>query len=242
MPTIANVVKILTASPKPVICLDTCDILEVVQCLDWEKSDSNTPRMASCVEPVRRLLDKLYTDANFSQLVITDLVHIEWNQNIGGIRKKAEAFIKKIDDIVKQTSNAAGFVRTFLPVYPPLVGSTLVADLVDLSTELLNQATRLNLDNALNKRAIERVKKKERPSHDGHVKDSINFEHYLELARCLRAGGYTEEVVFVSKNKKDYWKGDYPQIHPDLKTQIDDPTAKIKFFGSIEAALGYLNI
>ncbi len=34
MPPITTVVAQLLADPKPVICLDTCDILEVVQCLD----------------------------------------------------------------------------------------------------------------------------------------------------------------------------------------------------------------
>ena len=36
MPPIAAVVAQLTAAPKPVICLDTCDILEIVQCVGWE--------------------------------------------------------------------------------------------------------------------------------------------------------------------------------------------------------------
>ena len=242
MPTIAHVANALNAAPKPVICLDTCDILEVVQCLGWEKSDGNTPRKVTCIESVRQLLDQLAADPNRVQLVITDLVHTEWTQNIPGIREQAEVFVKKIDAIVGQTYLAAGFAGTLLPVYPPLVGSTLVADLVDLSTELLNQAIRLDLDDALNDLAIARVIKKHRPSHDGHIKDSINFEHYLDLARHLRAGGFAEEVIFVSKNGKDFWNGKRAEIHPDLKPQIDDPAVKLGFFGSITAALGHLKI
>ena len=242
MPTIAHVAKILNAAPKPVICLDTCDILEIVQCLDWEKSDGNTPRAVSCIEPVRRLLNKLAADPSRAQLAIADLVHTEWNQNIASVRAKSEAFIKKIDDIVGRSIEAARFTGTLLPVYSPLAGSTLIADLIALSTELLNQAIKLDLDDALNDLAIMRVINKRRPSHDGHIKDSINLEHYLELARCLRAGGFAGKIVFVSKNRKDYWNGDNPQIHPDLKAQIDDPAVKLEFFGSIKAALGYLGI
>ena len=159
MPTIAHVANALNATPKPVICLDTCDILEVVQCLGWEKSDGNTPRKVACIESVRQLLDQLAADPNRAQLVITDLVHTEWEQNIRGIRTQAEAFIEKIDDIVGQSSRAAGFAETLLPLYLPLSGSTLVADLVHLSTKLLNQAVRLDLDDALNDLAIVRVKK-----------------------------------------------------------------------------------
>jgi hypothetical protein len=83
---------------------------------------------------------------------------------------------------------------------------------------------------------------KHRPSHDGHIKDSINFEHYLELARRLRAGGFAEEVIFVSKNRKDYWNGESPQIHPDLHLQINGTAVQLGFFGSIAAALGFMGI
>jgi hypothetical protein len=242
MPVIAHVEGVLNAAPKPVICLDTCDILEVVQCLDWEKPGSNTPRSTSCIEPVRRLLETLTANPDRAQLIITDLVHTEWSQNIAGIRTKAEEFINKIDDIVERPHQAAGFAGTLLPVYPPLAGSTLVADLVALSTALLNQATRLVLDDALIDLALARVMGKHRPSHDGHIKDSINFEHYLELARRLRAGGFADEVIFVSKNRKDYWNGENPHIHPDLHPQINDPAVQLRFFGSIVAALGFLGI
>lgn len=112
MPVIAHVEGVLNAAPKPVICLDTCDILEVVQCLDWEKSGGNTPRAVSCIEPVRRLLNTLTANPNRAQLIITDLVHTEWSQNIAGIRTKAEEFINKIDDIVARPYQAAGFAGT----------------------------------------------------------------------------------------------------------------------------------
>ncbi len=224
MPVIAHVEGVLNAAPKPVICLDTCDILEVVQCLDWEKSGGNTPRAVSCIEPVRRLLNTLTANPNRAQLIITDLVHTEWSQNIAGIRTKAEEFINKIDDIVARPYQAAGFAGTLLPIYPPLAGSTLVADLVALSTALLNQATRLVLDDALIDLALARVM------------------DYLELARRLRAGGFAEEVIFVSKNRKDYWNGENPHIHPDLHPQINDPAVQLRFFGSIVAALGFLGI
>ena len=227
MPAIAHVADDLNAAPKPVICLDTCDILEVVQCLDWEKSGGNTPRVVSCIEPVRRLLNTLTVNPDRAQLIITDLVHTEWSQNIAGIGTKAEEFINKIDDIVGRPYQAAGFAGTLLPIYPPLAGSTLVADLVALSTALLNQATRLILDDSLIDLALARVMGKHRPSHDGHIKDSINFEHYLELARRLRAGGFAEEVVFVSKNRKDYWNGENPHIHPDLHPQINDSAVQL---------------
>src|SRR6266566_2464811 len=107
MPSMAAVTAQLIAGPqKPVICLDTCDILEVVQCLDWEKE--RTPRSVTCIEPVRRLLNALAADPNRAQVVITDLIHHEWTQNIAAIEQKAKDFLAKIDTILGYPYQAAG--------------------------------------------------------------------------------------------------------------------------------------
>jgi PIN domain len=245
MSAIAAVAGDLLAAPKPAICLDTCDILEVVQCLDWERwegKERNVVRPVTCIEPVGRLLNTLTVDPNRAKVVITDLVHREWNQNIAGIQQKASYFLAKVDDIVGKPSQAAGLAGTVLPVYPSLAASTLVADLVALSSALLNQSVRLDLEAALIQRALDRVMNKQRPSHDGHIKDSINFEHYLEFARHLRANGFADNVIFVSKNRKDYWSGDTGRIHPELEPEITDPAVQIRFYGNLHAALGFLHI
>jgi hypothetical protein len=241
MPAIAVVAaQLIAGPPKPVICLDTCDILEVVQCLDWEKE--RTPRSVSCIEPARRLLSFLAVDPHRAQVVITDLVHHEWTQNIAAIEQKARDFLAKIDNIVGYPYQAAALAGTVLAVAPSLSASALVADLASLSTNLLGQAVRLDLEDPQIRLALDRVLSKRRPSHEGHIKDSINFEHYLELARRLRAGGFMEDVVFVSKNRRDYWEPGTTQILHELLPEINDPAVRITFFASLAAALGPLGI
>ena len=240
MPSIADVVTMLVADPKPVVCLDACDILEVVQCLGWETQF--TARNTDCVAGARHLLTALTTDPNRAIVVITELVAIEWNQNIAKIRTNAIRFLSEVDDIVHRSYRAAVRAGITLQAYTDISASLLVDNLVELSKALLNQATRIDLEDTGIKLAVERVKAKLRPSHDGHIKDSIHFEHYLELARRLRSAGFAEECIFVSKNKKDFWNGPHPSIHIDLASEIDDPAVGIRFFGSIEAAIGHLHL
>ncbi len=90
MPSIAAVVRQLTAALKPVICLDTCDILEIVECLNWIKPGE--PRKATCVEAAQRLVGTLDTDPDRAQVIITELVATEWGQNIADIRTDAARF------------------------------------------------------------------------------------------------------------------------------------------------------
>jgi hypothetical protein len=40
----------------------------------------------------------------------------------------------------------------------------------------------------------------------------------------------------------DFWNGQQPSIHPDLAPETDDPAVRIRFFGSLEAALGHLHL
>ncbi len=56
------------------------------------------------------------------------------------------------------------------------------------------------------------------------------------------AGGFTEEVIFVSKNKSDYGELDTPRIHHDLLPEIEDPAVRITYFTSLGAALGSVGI
>lgn len=240
MPPLADVVGRLVAAPKPVLCLDACDILEVVQCLDWERATA--ARNTTCVTSARRLLTTLAADPDKALVVITELVAIEWHQNIDEIRDKAILFLSQVDGIVRRTYQAAAPAGTTLPAFADLSASNLVGDLMALSAALLNLATRIDLDPARIELAVRRVMDRRRPSHDGHLKDSIHFEHYLELARRLRAAGFVEECVFVSRNRKDFWDGPRPSIHPDLDPEINDPAVRIRFFGSIEAAIGHLHL
>jgi hypothetical protein len=141
MPTITAVVAQLSAVPKPVLCLDTCDILEIAQCLHYERLGA--PRADGCIESTRRLLDALAEDPDRVQLVITELVATEWNQNIEIIRTKSEQHLAQVDEAAVRLYQAAGYIGTQLAAFPALSASTLVA----LSQALLNQAIRLDLDN-----------------------------------------------------------------------------------------------
>lgn len=96
MPSIAAVAGQVAAAPKPVLCLDTCDILEVVQCLVYEKLGN--PRSILSIETARKLMDALAVNPNRVQLVVTQLVVTEWNQNIVGIRHRAIEHLAYVDE------------------------------------------------------------------------------------------------------------------------------------------------
>ncbi len=234
MAAIAAVTADLLAHPRPVLCLDTCDLLDVIQCV----AEGNARRL----EHVRRLVDALDRRPERAQLVVSYLVPVEWAQNQATVLDDVERKTRRVDEDIAEMHRAwqhAGAPLSSLP--PSYSGAGLPAALAALAGTLLGRAVVLDRDDGCTARALDRVHHKARPSHVGMVKDSIHLEHYLELCRHLHTSVFPERRVFVSSNRADFWEAkNRPDIHPDPASQV--AAVGLEFFGSLEAALGSLGI
>src|SRR6266516_1343158 len=98
MPAIAAVVADLLASPRPVLCLDTCDLLDIIQCVAEGK--------ARRLEHVSRLLDALQASPDRVQLVISYLVPLEWAQNQANVLADVERKTRTVDEDIAEIHRA----------------------------------------------------------------------------------------------------------------------------------------
>ena len=233
MAAFAEVVDDLLARPRPVICLDTCDLLDVIRdCVRGK---------ARRLEHARRFRDKLSSPQGVAQLVVSYLVPIEWSQNkdtvVEEVAKKLRAMDASISEVHLAWRHEGHSLGEATPAYAT---NNLPERLAALANDLLTAAVRLDQDADCVGRALDRVHRKRRPSHEGKVKDSIHLEHYLELCRRLEAKEYKEPRVFVSANKADFGDEAGRSVHPELED--DFLNAGLKYFTSLEAALGQLNI
>jgi hypothetical protein len=234
MPPIAALVAELLARPRPVVCLDTCDLLDIVQCVAEGK--------ARRLEHVRRILDTLPLRPDDVKFVISYLVPVEWAQNKQAVLTEVEAKTRKVDEAIAEVHLAWQYAGSPLTSPPPsYAASGLPAALSALADRILAWASVLDRDDACVLRAVERVHNKSRPSHSGMLKDSIHLEHYLELCRQLRDSGFPSRRVFVSANKSDFCVAkDKSAVHPDLAPQLT--AVGLEYFVTLEAALGWLGI
>ena len=233
MPTLAATAADLLANPRPVLCLDTCELLMAVQCLPQ--------RRAAHVEALARIHTFLSAKPGRLQVVITSLVPHEWGQNIAEVQQKAGQFLVQADEDSTLVHGAWFHLGRPLSSAPSVhAAATLVNELTALAQALLAQACILDRDPLCVERALARVFAKRRPSHDGRVKDSIHLEHFLELSRLLNAGGFTERRVFVSGNRSDFWDGPLPRIHATIAPDL--AAVGLEFFGDLRSAVGSLRI
>jgi hypothetical protein len=234
MPALATVVADLLAHPRPVLLLDTCDLLDIIQCVAEGK--------AGRLEHVRRLVTALGADPDRLQLVVSYLVPVEWAQNQAIVLADVELRTRRLDQDIADIHRAWQHAGSQLPgPTPSYAGSGLTAALAALAGTILGWAVVLDPDETCIGRALDRVHTKGRPSHTGMVKDSIHLEHYLELCRQLHTSAFPGRRVFVSANKADFWAAkNRADIHPDLEPQLT--AVGLEFFGTLEAALGSLGI
>ena len=225
--SIPGAVQLLMTNPRPIICLDTCDLLDVIRSLAEPKLNQS--------EVVSQFL---IGKEDQTQTVITYLLQHEWVQNVEQVRRQAEDHLREIDERLLRIRDVANHVKIEIPP-PSVVYQNLnsAQSLVDFSEILMDRSLMLEKDQACTDRALARVMDRRRPSHRGAIKDSIHLEHYLEFSRQLNEAGHMNPRFFVSSNKADFWEGP-PQLHRDLRGEFD--AVGLQFAPKLEVAIGRL--
>jgi hypothetical protein len=234
MKSIAALVAELVAAPRPVLCLDTCLFLDIITAVNRRQTD--------LIEVNRRLSD-IITAPDRVQLVVTSLVLREWVQRRDEVRDEAARWLASTDGQILEIHRAwERLGRPLAAPRPTYHDPGLVDELTALAESLFRGAAVLREDAACITRALQRVKRKKRPSHQRQIKDSIHLEAFLELSRQLRGEGYGQPVVFVSTNSSDFWedKNTPERVHAEL---VDDlAAADLIFFGRLAIALRHLGL
>jgi hypothetical protein len=232
MIAIAGAVTELVGNSRPIICLDTCDFLDVARGV--VRND------VSHAKAFVRIRDALAADPSRLQLVVSYLVRHEWEQDRQDVEFDIIKDLRILDEKVAMIDAARKEVGLEFTSPNSFAESSLVRKLSDLAEAMMNRAIILEKDGLCVERALERLMAKRRPSHSKELKDSIHLEHYLELCRQLRQAGFPDRCLFVSANKSDFWQDKTnPKIHPDLENELKD--VGLEFFGKLDA-LGQLRI
>jgi hypothetical protein len=218
-----------------VLFLDTCEFINIVQ--------SPLPkRRPDYLETAADMLEALNDDPDLMQIVVSELVHIEWKQN--AIEKENEliGYLESLDQQIANVRNAWLHLQVPLAfTHPAYRDPALAAHVMALVNDLLGMAEVIDFDDACKNRAFTRVIRKQRPAREGKVKDAVIVEHYLELSKQLKAGGFQYRRAFVTSNSDDFSlnKVQTSQLHSDLGT--DFANCGMEFFVDLRAAYEQLS-
>ena len=238
--TLPDAVAELAAVNLPVLCLDTCDFIDVVRGVAEGSLDQ--------IQLFRKIQENLAVGPRPIRVVVTYLVRHEWVQNKDAAVKKVDGFLQDLSKTIERVVQARRLARLSELKRDRIADEpALSRSLLELAENILDHSIVLEKDATCVNKALERVMAHRRPSHKNEIKDSINWEHYLELSTRLINSGHDEDRIFVSANRKDFWtdvegkeKEKRPTIHRDLEAEAN--AAGLQFFGRLDEALRVLGV
>lgn len=224
MITVDQAAASLAASPRPILFVDTCTLLDIVRA-----------PLRDLATEVRAAVDLgALATAGTVRLFIQDIVTQEWTDNLPAAQRDGESGIRAFA-ATWQIAADLGQPTPPLPVLPP---GALVDGLERLSQELLAVADLLDRDPAGMSWAIDRVAAKRKPSSaKATVKGAYILGHALRLSALLGTG-YPHPRLFISSNRSDFAAANSNVFHTDIAPEAT--AAGLGYAASLEAALAEL--
>ena len=234
--TIADAVDGILAKPSvPVILIDTCSFIDLFR----RDPARYQPRVTvQEIQAAADLVELMNVSPDAAHLLLPELIPREYSDHADREEATFRNWTLFHDQNQDWLAEASLSVALALPQPLLIHPFGLAARLRNLADDLLGKFKVLDRDQGCLDRAVNRLINKSRPSHKKEVKDSMNLEQCLELSRQLQNAGFTRSRIWVSSNINDFAGQSGTQIHPDL--ELDFTTAGLKYFTSLQAALGHL--
>ena len=204
----------LVALGAPILCLDTCTILDVVRDITRE-----TIRLSDA----KAGLDLLQAAESKADLVVlmAEQIGIELGVHLQEVQQEAEDKLAEFHGQAQRIHDVTSvFGATGIMSISHLHGHVGRARLVlDRWTAV---AMRVPDNPGVAGRALARVNAPRTPARKGKdsIKDCVIVEAYLEAAQQLRAAGLSAPIVFASSNTKEYYSPSTAHLPADFAADI----------------------
>ena len=200
----------LVALDAPVLCVDTCTVLDVIRDITRE-----TVKLAD-ISASFALLAAAETNINLVVLMAAQ-VAIELASNLPEVQQEAEDKLTKFRAQAQRIHDVATAFGALgaLPT-SHLHGHVTRSRLVLGRWEMI--AWRVPSNQGVAGRAFARVNAPRTPARKGKesMKDCVVVEAYLEAAQQLRSAGLTAPIVFASSNTKENNAPNTSHLQPDI--------------------------
>jgi hypothetical protein len=204
----------LVALGSPVLCVDTCTVLDVIR---------DITRDTVTLSEVSAGLTLLATAESSSDLIVlmAEQVTLELATNVGAVEQDAMSGLAKFQSQAQRIHDVA--------VAFGAQGALQIEHLNDhvrRATTVLDRwrcvARVVPHNDGISSRAFRRVNEPRTPARKGKesMKDCVIVEAYIETASLLRAAGLTAPIVFASSNTKEYYAPNTRQLPNDIATDL----------------------
>ncbi len=213
MLTTAESVERICASAKALLCLDACAVLDIAR--DPTRDKFSGGHASAAVE----LLGRAESAPPGLSLLMNMTVRDEISTNLDQVEAESGRRLERLDAAMRRTVGVLKAVGVSLLDAPPQLSDLQFPVAARLVVQRFLNAAHVVEDDADSKvRAIDRVGRGIAPASRAKqsAKDCLIVETYLQVARGLRAAGFTEKIVLLTTNTSDFTTGSPSQPHADL--------------------------
>lgn len=218
---------------KPVLCADTCSILDIVRDPTREAFGTQDAKAALA------LLDAF--DRGHAHCMVAEQVRLEFAGHVEQVEAETaralSALQRRMQDIhqLSLTMGASGDLN-LSALDGHAARSRMIAE------RFLASATTLPTGNDIVIAAFSRMMQTRTPARRGKdsFKDCIVVETYLAFAVELRSKGFSSPIVFVSSNTTDYMRDTRTTLAADIAAEF--ALSRIAFTPNFRVALHYLGL
>ncbi|EJL81228.1 hypothetical protein PMI16_04834 [Herbaspirillum sp. CF444] len=205
-----TLVQDVAALGAPVLCADTCSILDVMR--DPTRDDARAHVASATLE----LISKMEVGGGLVCL-LADQVRNELATHLQQIQDDAKSQLSKLTERINRVNSiSALFGRPGTTDLTHLIGHEIrareIADRwIDFSKVVPQRQQVAGL-------AFARVTAPKAPARQGKdsIKDCVVIETYFDVIRALRKTGLQSTIVFLSSNTRDYTNTKDSNLHDEL--------------------------
>ena len=218
----------------PVLCLDTCVILDVLR--DPARNDVRVHDHEASLA----LLSVVQSGTILEALVAEQVIR-EFRDNVESVQQDARRSLRRRTQEIDKLNTLVALYGTLRPIE--------LSHWTDHDKRARNAADRwLHVSTVIYEtsdtlsNAFLRLNQARSPARRGKqsMKDCVILETYLEYVQSLRTKGRTATAVFVSSNTRDYAADDKTTIKDDLKDEFQ--SLGLEYAPNMGAARGLLKL
>ncbi|BBB59544.1 hypothetical protein UNDKW_1271 [Undibacterium sp. KW1] len=204
----------IVASGSPILCFDTCSILDVMR--DPTRESLNPLEIMAALD----LLNKMEEGVELIGLIATQ-VRFELSEHLNRVEDEARDSIIKWQNRTQKinaVSVALGATETtnLSHLDSHVARARAVVDRIIQAGKLFAQPLHVT------EKAFARLNQARTPAKKGKdsMKDCVVIETYLSVVDTLRSSGLKSKIVFISSNTKDYAGDTGSKLKLDLASEF----------------------
>ena len=207
-------VNAIAAENRPVLCTDTCSVLDVMR--DPTRDPAGIADRQAAIDVVGA------AETGRLLIAVAEQVRTEFEQHDLSIQAEAQRGVERVRRQICELNEISAVFGTPAPVISLDHLDDLIARSRAVVGRLMVVSTGIALTDEIARKGIARMNACIAPAKQGKdsSKDCLIYESYLDFARAVRQAGGTMPIVLLSSNVEEYLTEGKKKLKPEIEADF----------------------